>query len=144
MKVGLGKWESFRTSAHALITRLDDSRSSLMSPVWDSESCNLNSNPRPPTKVERANFEKQLEEDKDTPIPLLHRMHDAKYTFANGGRRDYGGWNLVGMERQRSLTKRVKKRFSAKAKEIMTMQVNFLQKWRVECKRKIVCYWGWI
>ena len=50
--------------------------------------------PKPPSKQQKEALEKQLEENKDTPIPLLHRMHDAKCTFANGGRRDYGGWNL--------------------------------------------------
>ena len=71
---------------------------------------------------------------KKTIIPC-HRMHDAKHTFANGGRRDYGGWNLVGLERQRSLTQRIKKRIRAKAKEIRAMQVNFLQKRREEMEQ---------
>ena len=102
---------------------------------WKQANPGVKLLPKPPTKQQKTDLEKKLEENKNTPIPLIHRMHDAKCTFANGGRRDYGGWNLVGLERQRSLTQRIKKRIRAKTQEIRAMQVNFLQKWREEMEQ---------
>ena len=61
-----------------------------------------------------------------------YQMHRARYTYANGGRNDFGGWKLEGKMRQKELTKEIKKRFRANAKEIRRLQGAFLEKWNRE------------
>ena len=88
--------------------------------------------PKPAPKAEREALEKKLEKNPKTPIPFLHQMHRARHTYSNGGRNDFGGWKLAGKIRQRDLTKAIKKRFRANAKEIRRLQGAFLEKWNRE------------